>query len=86
MAAKTEAAVRHNTAGRYHEVEVDFADIDDGDTFDARRVGMTNVVTAQARVTGSTEDVVQVASITGARTVTFEGGSNSPVTLCIRGN
>lgn len=89
MAELEETSVVHNTAGKFREKVVTFASVSDGDTFDARRVGIVQVVDADARMTGTgvvAADSLAVASNDG-RTITFQqAGTARPATVTIRGH
>lgn len=84
MADKTSSVinVRYGQQAPYLVTHFDVPDIDDGDTVKVK--GLSRVKNAIVQVTGTTEDVVQVASLSG-NTITFEGGANSPVHVEAKG-
>jgi hypothetical protein len=93
MAALTPVAgsKKFNTRGRYVEVEFDLAAVADGDTVIVP--GLTKVVGANVRPTGTSAPVggayPQVATISrsGYRsTITFEQGDSKPAKVTAWGN
>lgn len=78
MADKSSAIAnkKYGTAAPFLKTSFTLPDVDDGDTVIVP--GLSRVKHCRVFATGATEDVVQAASISG-RTVTLEGGTNTPV-------
>lgn len=82
MAEKLLQNRRYGQRAPFITVDGTLPDVDDGDTTPIP--GLARIDHVDVHPTGTTEDHVQVASVSG-NTVTWEGGLNTPVHLTAYG-